>query len=110
MSWRAFVASLTSLMNLLCKGVMMNSATLNRRYYKYMHIISTCSACIIQYMICKKGTQWQCKGCSVWLCFTGTSEDCFHKWHKQHSNEELTLQRSVYVYMTMCLSDMKGYG
>lgn len=27
---------------------------------------------------------WYCRECSVWLCHTGDSSDCFLKWHTQH--------------------------
>ena len=47
---------------------------------------SKCTLCIRRHV--RKDTQWQCKGCSVWLCFTGTTNDCFNKWHTHHCNEE----------------------
>ena len=28
-------------------------------------------------------TQWFCQDCGVWLCHTGTENDCFLLWHKR---------------------------
>ena len=47
---------------------------------------SKCTLCARAHI--RKDTQWKCKGCSVWLCFNGRSDDCFNKWHTQHCNEE----------------------
>ena len=40
-----------------------------------------CTICLSNKNRCD--TLWLCRECKVWLCHTGTSDDCFLKWHSR---------------------------
>ena len=35
----------------------------------------------------RRDTQWYCQECGVWLCHSGTADDCFLLWHKRRISQ-----------------------